>query len=117
MGCWEEINVTSASTIPARGWAKGFVEFTVECDATVTTLSRAYMHNQMVEECLSLYKRMRLSGGDIGKLDRTRRTPCLRFHSVFLFLRAISFKLYVVSSVVGVVGTLAGSDEKLRAKE
>lgn len=59
MGCWEEIDVASTSAIAARGWAEGFVEFAVECDAAITALSCAYVDNQMVEKRLSLCKRVR----------------------------------------------------------
>ena len=63
MRCWEEIDVASASAISARWGTEGFVEFTVKCDATIAALSCAYMDNQVVEKCLSLYRKVRRSGG------------------------------------------------------
>ena len=55
VGCWEEIDVASASAISARWRTEGFVEFTMERNAAVTAFSCAYVYNQMVEEFLSLY--------------------------------------------------------------
>ena len=55
MGCWEEIHVASAPAISARWRTKGLVEFTVECDATVTALSCAHVNNEVVEKRLALW--------------------------------------------------------------
>ena len=64
MWCWEKVDVASASAISAGWGTEGFVEFTVECDATVTAFSCAHVNNQMVEKCLSLYKRVKGSRGE-----------------------------------------------------
>ena len=64
MWCWKEVDVPSASAISTRWGTEGFVEFTVECDATVATFSCAHMNNQMVKKCLSLYKRVKGSRGE-----------------------------------------------------
>lgn len=82
MGCWQEIDAAPASAISAGRWTKGFVEFTVERDATVTAFSRAYVDNEVVEERLSLRK---MSKGERveGGLDVTHALPafplCLAF--------------------------------------
>ena len=76
MWCWKEVDVASASAIPARWGTEGFVEFTVECDATIATFSCAYVDNQMVEECLSLCKRVKRSRGEARvELDPTYALP------------------------------------------
>lgn len=62
MGCWEEIDVASTSTISARWGAEGFVEFTMECNAAVTAFSCAYMYNQVVEKLLTLYQKEERKG-------------------------------------------------------
>jgi len=63
---WKEVDVASASAVPARWGTEGFVEFTVERDATVAAFSCAYVDNQVVEKCLSLYKRVKRSRGEAG---------------------------------------------------
>lgn len=80
MGCWEEIDVASASAIPTRWGTERFVEFTVECDTTVAAFSRAYVDNQMVEKRLPLYRNSEVWLGDwVGHDARLASVSILSF--------------------------------------
>ena len=71
MGCWEEIDVAPTTAVSARGRTEWFVKFAVERDATVAALSCAYVYDQMVKKCLSLYGRAKGSNGEVGGLGWT----------------------------------------------